>query len=400
VTDKILVVDDDANLLKMSIIMLERAGYKTEGAQTGEAALEIIKTWQPDLFLIDVTMPGMSGFDLVTRLRQIPDHKKTPIIILTSLAKMENKATGFQAGADDYITKPFQKEELLLRVNAILRRSKMSLSEEELEPYRVITVFSLRGGSGCTTLAVNLAVALSQMWQDEVALLDLVMPVGSCDVAMNLNARYNISDIMTNQLEEVDADLVSQIVEPHESGVHLIGGNSAPEMADFTNEAHVRRVIDLLRDRYRYTVIDTAHRYGPETMAALDLSDSIILAITPDVVSVRLARTALKIFEMLEYDPSKIIVSVNWTFETPGLTAKRIASVLKRPVANVIPYLGETAARAINIGVPIMLGENQSQLLPPMADLAWKVSLSIDREHIPELPPPLLSAAVKRNAPQ
>lgn len=397
-SQKILVVDDDTSLLSLTNMVLERADFQTRTAQSGEAALEVIKTWQPDLFLIDVMMPNMSGLELITKLRAMAAYAKTPIIILTSLDQIETKSAGFEAGADDYITKPYQKAELLLRVNANLRRFRMSTPDDELEPNRVITVFSLRGGSGCTTIAVNLAVALSQMWQDQVGLADLVRPVGACDVAMNLKARYNVADIMTNELEDIDENLIELMMEPHESGVNLLGGISQPEMADFVSEAHTRHVIGLLRKMYRYTVIDTTHSFGPEAMAALDLSDSIVLVVPPEIISVRLVRSVLHVFERLEYDPDKIIVVVNWTFSSQGLTSKKISSVLKQPVSSVIHYLGESATRAINVGVPILLGEDRNSLLPLMADLGWMVSRTIDQERVPEVPPPLLAAAIKRNA--
>ena len=121
---RVLVVDDDRNLRKIISTNLELAGFHVEAAADGPAALNIIEGAQPDVVLLDLMMPHMDGYEVARRIRAHPNPlvSNVPIIILTAKSETEDKLRGFEAGADDYITKPFGPQELLARVRAKIRR--------------------------------------------------------------------------------------------------------------------------------------------------------------------------------------------------------------------------------------------------------------------------------------
>lgn len=116
---KILVVDDDSNILELVNIHLSQAGYEVMKASNGIEALELLDEDLPDLAVVDVMMPGMDGYELTKRLR---DEANIPVLLLTAKGELEDKEKGFLAGSDDYVVKPFEPKELLFRINAILRR--------------------------------------------------------------------------------------------------------------------------------------------------------------------------------------------------------------------------------------------------------------------------------------
>lgn len=115
----ILVADDDKNILELVSIHLTRAGYRVLKAENGVQALGILQTEFPDLAVVDVMMPGMSGFELTKKIRS--DHD-IPVLLLTAKGELGDKEQGFLAGSDDYMVKPFEPKELLFRIAAILRR--------------------------------------------------------------------------------------------------------------------------------------------------------------------------------------------------------------------------------------------------------------------------------------
>ncbi|HOA24797.1 MAG TPA: exopolysaccharide biosynthesis polyprenyl glycosylphosphotransferase [Aggregatilineales bacterium] len=121
---RILIVDDDVAIGRQLELLLTRRGYKTVHATNGTAALAAAEEWKPDLVLLDVLMPGMDGFEVLQRMRQLNSTVSTPIIMLTALSSMPDKTKGFEGGADDYIVKPFTNSELCLRIEAHLRRQK------------------------------------------------------------------------------------------------------------------------------------------------------------------------------------------------------------------------------------------------------------------------------------
>ncbi len=116
---KVLVVDDDPNILQLVSIQLSQAGYTVLKAADGKEALAMVEEDIPDLAVVDVMMPKMDGYTLTRELRAMAD---IPVLLLTAKGELEDKEKGFLAGADDYVVKPFEPKELLFRVNAILRR--------------------------------------------------------------------------------------------------------------------------------------------------------------------------------------------------------------------------------------------------------------------------------------
>src|SRR5437762_6281950 len=133
----ILVVDDDPRILRLVRVNLERAGFAVATASGGAAALEEMAAAPPDLAVLDVTMPGIDGYTLTQKIREISN---LPIIMLTAMSEQSQKVHGLEIGADDYLTKPFDPDELVARIRALLRRSQ---STGPLEEQHVIEAGSL-----------------------------------------------------------------------------------------------------------------------------------------------------------------------------------------------------------------------------------------------------------------
>lgn len=118
----ILVADDDPDILALVSFRLERAGYEVVRARNGEEAVQVALARRPDLAVIDVMMPRIDGYEATRQLRQQEETSRMPIILLTARVQEEDIARGFDAGADDYVRKPFSPQELGSRVQAALGR--------------------------------------------------------------------------------------------------------------------------------------------------------------------------------------------------------------------------------------------------------------------------------------
>ena len=124
---KILIVDDDENIAELISLYLEKEQYDTETAHDGEEALKIVEVYNPDLILLDLMLPGIDGYEVCQQVRKTRD---IPIIMLSAKGEVFDKVLGLKMGADDYMVKPFDANELIARVSAVLRRSGTSKSEE------------------------------------------------------------------------------------------------------------------------------------------------------------------------------------------------------------------------------------------------------------------------------
>ena len=116
----VLIVEDDHNIAELLQMYLEKEGYKVLQAYDGGQGLELFRSKNPDLVLLDIMMPVMDGYELCRIIRA---ESKTPVIMLTAKGETDDKVDGLKAGADDYITKPFQMREVLARIEAVLRRA-------------------------------------------------------------------------------------------------------------------------------------------------------------------------------------------------------------------------------------------------------------------------------------
>lgn len=117
---KILVVEDDATIARVIELELTHAGYEVSKAADGDTALDVVGDFGPDLILLDLMLPGTDGLEVARRMRE--DGMSTPILMLTARSETQDVVTGFDAGADDYLRKPFEVPELLSRVRALLKR--------------------------------------------------------------------------------------------------------------------------------------------------------------------------------------------------------------------------------------------------------------------------------------
>jgi diguanylate cyclase (GGDEF)-like protein len=118
---KILVVDDEPTIVELIRDTLSSEGYETVGALTGEEALQIMERNQPDLVILDLMLPGMDGYEVCRQMQRDPRLSQVPVIMLTALSGTKDMVAGYEKGADDYIAKPFDADELIVRVRAQLQ---------------------------------------------------------------------------------------------------------------------------------------------------------------------------------------------------------------------------------------------------------------------------------------
>ena len=130
---KVLIVEDDGNIAELLHLYLEKEGFETQVAGDGGKGVELFRSFQPDLVLLDIMLPVMDGWAVLKKIRE---HDKTPVIMLTAKGETNDKVQGLKQGADDYLTKPFEMKELLARVEAVLRRA--GGEEEKVKPRRLV----------------------------------------------------------------------------------------------------------------------------------------------------------------------------------------------------------------------------------------------------------------------
>ncbi len=132
---KILIVDDEKDIVDLLSYNLEKEGFATTKAYDGESAFDLVKAREPDLVILDLMLPGIRGLEVCKLIRKNPDTEMLPVIMLTAKGEQVDKILGLEVGADDYVTKPFNVRELIARVRAVLRRTEARPDSEKREHF-------------------------------------------------------------------------------------------------------------------------------------------------------------------------------------------------------------------------------------------------------------------------
>jgi pilus assembly protein CpaE len=396
---KVLIIDDDPIFQKMISHALLPMGFDLTVAGDGLQGLTKANAILPDLIISDVVMPNMDGYETVRRLRRNNSFANTPILMLTAQSDLDEKLAGFEAGADDYMTKPFAPAELVARVNTMLRKADQFKVAPEARPQKtssIIAVHSLRGGSGCSSLAVNTAIGLSGLWGKQTILLDMVLTAGQVALMLNSSLRRTWADLTSLKPQELDINIVSSLVGKHDSGVHFIAAPTFPPEAELLTIDYFDKSLELLKGQYDYIVVDLPHDFREITFHTLDQAAVIVLVTTPELASLRAAAATLETYRRLGYPAEKVKMVLNNTFEKSGLARKNVEAALKHSVDQMIPFDPDTIIQAINYGQPFLFHKPDAPISQLVENFAFMVSDEADRTIPPAAPSKAWQRTIRR----
>ncbi|HEY9077845.1 MAG TPA: response regulator [Anaerolineaceae bacterium] len=396
---KVLIIDDEPIYHKMIAHAIKPLNFETVFALDGLEGLTTASRVIPDIVICDVNMPKMNGYEFTRQLRRDPRFAHTPVIILTAQADLEEKLEAFKAGADDHMTKPFAPAELLARMEILLRKSQILITSAPPVHQTIshmIGVQSLRGGVGCSSLAVNLAVAFAGIWKTPTMLLDLVMNAGQVALMLNASLRRTWTDICQVKPEELELEILHSIIGHHESGVDFIAAPTYPADAELLTLAHFEATLPLLQSEYRYIVADLPHDFGEIPLSFLDKAEYILLLLAPEMGAVRAAVAALDTYEKLGYPKDRIRLILNWTFERRGLARKNIESALHRSIEAELPFASELLVESINYGRPLVYYKPEETISELIENLAYRLSGEEHRKNPPAAPGPAWQRVTRR----
>ena len=308
---RVLLIDDEPFYYKLLNKPMKDAGHVLEYSKTGKEGLAKVSATKPDVIIVDLRLPDISGHDILERLRRDSEYSNIPVIVITAKNELGDKLKAFDLGADDYLIKPFQPEELVARMRILARRGKamkivsqMERSDEKLTT--IVAVHSLRGGVGTTSIAVNLALAFNQIWSKETLLLDAVLSAGQVAMMLNTKPRFTWEDFTDIQIKDIDVDLIGNISSKHQSGLHFVAAPKSPIALDTFSDEFWQIILTKMAQQFEFIVIDTAHDFADITIQMLNNANNLVLVLAPEMSSLRAAMSTLEIYDKLGFPPEKI----------------------------------------------------------------------------------------------
>lgn len=381
-----LVVDDVTetreNLKKLLYFEddIEVVGTGSSGREGVEQAAAL----RPDLVLMDINMPGMDGItasELISSTN--PDVQ---VIMMSVQGESDYLRRSMLAGAREFLIKPFSSEELATSIRrvyqlAVTRRamappapapqavSEAPLPRAKPQGPKVIAVYSPKGGCGVTTIAVNLAIALHEETQQQVALFDASFQFGDVGVMLNLPTHRSMADIVGTK-HEPDEDVLNGVLATHSSGIRVLLAPPRPELAELITPEHIRAVFAILIKSCDYIVVDTAKSINDVLLTILDAAEQIILVSTADIGSLKNAKLFFEVTEALKYPASKTILLLNKYDGRGGINARDIEGNIKHSVVGSVPRDDRATSAALNRGVPFVISQKSAGVSQALFALA------------------------------
>ncbi|HSL28869.1 MAG TPA: response regulator [Anaerolineales bacterium] len=393
---RVLLIDDEQFYFKLIRNALKAADYELEYAKSSSEGLSKIASFAPELLIVDLKLPEMDGFQILERLRRDPKFSYLPVIVITSKDELSEKLKAFELGADDYLVKPFQPEELVARMGILARRGKaMQRVQQEATratPATTLAVHSLRGGLGCSSIAVNLGLAFHKLWGKQTLLMDGVLTAGQVALMLDAKPTATWENLVGVDLVNLDDAVVFEMMCSHKSGIRYIAAPRYPIAADtFTHET-LQLFMEKAKSQNDFVIVDTSHDFSDMTIHMLSMSTTILLVMAPELASLRTAMSAIEIYDRLGLPLDRVKIVLNNNSSNPAIKQAQLEKVLKRPIDFVLPFEAGEVNRALNFGQPFILTNPDLPICLVLEKMAYAMS---DEAH-KALPPAVPSATWKR----
>lgn len=355
-----------------------------EGAQVQDANAKSLlapDATEPYVVVVGPSTDVEVGLELARRSRD--NASRTATVIVAHQVSHDLMRRALKAGVSDVLEVGGPAVEVGQAVidayrgaEAFTEAQDASAPSTAREGGRIVTIFSMKGGVGKTVLATNLAAALADRFDLNVAIIDLDLQFGDVGIMLGLTPERTITDAVARG-DKLDADYMRGCMTAHSAGFHALLAPTRPEEADNVTTGRISKILELLRSLYDVVVIDTAATFDEVVLTALDRSDEVYGVTMMDVASIKNTRISLQKLNQLGYADGLVRLVLNradskvWL--QPAEVEKAIGAELfaKIPSDRIVP-------RSVNKGTPVVLDEPRSDVSKAMVDIAQGIAHSAE----------------------
>jgi pilus assembly protein CpaE len=355
------------------------------GGDDAEQLYDEIKRLSPDVAVVAVGAQAEPALKFVARMAA--EFPQTSVICASRDASPDLILSSLRAGAREFLRLPLIKDEFRTVLDRVCEQCSVRV-EAPKKQGRTVAVFSSKGGCGTSFIATNLAASMGA----PTVLVDLNLQAGDLTLFLGVEPKYSIADLVENR-EQADDAMLRSYLAPHSANLSLLAAPREADAADDIEAEHVFSVIQILRERYDFVVIDPQHTFDSITLAALDQVDEILMVLTLDIPAIRSAQRTLAIFDRLGYPRHKIRIVVNRWSKQIDLDLRQVERYLGERVTGFITSDYRTAVNSINLGQPLVESEPQSRIAAEIRQLAAAIA---GNGHAPARAPSFEHEGVRR----
>lgn len=357
--EKVLIVDDDLETLRLVGLMLQKQGFTIVVANNGTQALNLAGQEVPDVIVLDVMMPDLDGFAVTRQLRNNPVTAAIPILMFTAKGMVEDKVTGYEAGADDYLTKPIHPVELVARVRALLGRGKTRTVSEVPQKSQgyTIGVVAPKGGVGTSSLTLNLAISYCNKTNGDVIAVEMRPGHGTWGLELGYAAPTGFSDLLKKKPSELNRQVIESELVSTTYGPRLLF--SSPHARDIEGVKAVEQADAILKTLPQLSpliLLDIGANIWPNFGQIISSCQELIVVTEPYPWIMPLTKVFLEDLVQFGFGKNKILtlVMVNRVRADMQLTVTQVQERLGIPVSQVIPPATEVAYQAALRNLPLV----------------------------------------------
>ncbi len=331
-----------------SLALVGQVGFGTE-------AITIAQESNPDVILVSLEEPVTRSLRTIEVLSATMPNRDIIAVAPSTDRELTRKAV--RAGARDYLTAPVSRDDLARTVRAVFEagQKRRQLGDTDsrvtLPTGQLIVVFGVKGGVGKTTMAVNIATAMSEDAKERVALVDLEVQLGDVALMLDLIPEHHVADAAANA-DHLEPEYVQSLVSVDASGVRVLPAPTNPEESTDITGPQVTKILDALVRTFDYVVVDTSPSLSELNLAAIERATTTLIVTAPELSSIKRTKIALNLLlKTWNYPEERIKLIVNSTAPGSGMLTSDIESALGRPVYWTIPY-DSAVVDATKVGRP------------------------------------------------
>ncbi len=358
--EKILIVDDDEETLRLISMMLERQGFTVASLNNGKQAVSIAQIEKPDLIVLDVMMPEVDGYEVTRLIRSDPSLMDTPILMFTAKSQVNDKVVGYEAGVDDYLTKPVHPAELVAHIRALLSRARVRpAAVQGAQKGYIVGVVSPRGGMGVSTLAINLTAVLAKNTHNDIVAAELKPSQGTWATDLSLAGDAGLGALLKLQPKEITPAIVEQNLTSTTFGARLLLSNNSHKGLNFEILAdQLTAAVQGLSGISPVIILDIGTPLLPGFDTLCSLCKHLVVLVEPHLNTVNRTQCLLEDLSTISKSAGRTVevVLYNHTPSSMLLSIYKVSELLNGLQINVmIPPVPELAIQANSKHSPLAL---------------------------------------------